>query len=317
MLNRGISKRPLFETRDDVRFFLSRIAREVRAGRIEVHAFSVLTTHFHFLVRSPAGELSEAFRRAQNAHSRRFNRRRRRDGSLVRGRFRSKPVGDDRYRWTLVRYIDHNPVKAGIVRRARDHEFSSAALYTRREGPKWLTRDWVEAEACRRAGAAAFAPEVYTAATTRPAPCAVELVERRLSSGAIADPLEDLVGTSPEAVRRWMAQKSRLADGHEPGLPVCTIGAIERALDRDHGLRGLWEVRSGDRVRRGRELAEVGIGRTLAGLSFTELASRSGKSRAQLRRRLDLHREFLERDRAYLERLSQVGNEALREVLGG
>ncbi len=97
VVSRGIATRPLFETRDDIRFFLSRLATEVRKGRIEIHAYSILTTHYHLLLRSPRGELSEALRIAQNAHSRRFNRLHRRDGSLIRGRFFSKPILDDRY----------------------------------------------------------------------------------------------------------------------------------------------------------------------------------------------------------------------------
>ncbi len=55
VLNRGLAKRPLFEDRVDVRYFLSRLAREVRRGRLELHAWCVLTTHFHLLVRSPVG----------------------------------------------------------------------------------------------------------------------------------------------------------------------------------------------------------------------------------------------------------------------
>ena len=49
-----------------------------------MHAWCALTTHFHLLLRSPRGELSEALRRAQNEYSRFFNRRHRRDGTLVR-----------------------------------------------------------------------------------------------------------------------------------------------------------------------------------------------------------------------------------------
>ena len=58
-MNRGIAKRTLFETERDIRFFLSRLAKAVRAGRIEIHCFCILTTHFHLLGKgtSYAGEL--------------------------------------------------------------------------------------------------------------------------------------------------------------------------------------------------------------------------------------------------------------------
>lgn len=97
MMNRGIARRPLFESSGDMRFFLARLALQVRIGRVEVHAFSLMTTHFHLLLRSPRGELSEAMRRIQNAYPRRFNRQHKRDGSLIRGRFQSKPVKSHHY----------------------------------------------------------------------------------------------------------------------------------------------------------------------------------------------------------------------------
>ena len=112
-----------------MRFFLARLARQVRAGRIEVHAHCLLSTHFHPLARSPVGELAEAMRRLQSEHSHRFNRRNPRDGPLIRGRFFSKPVSSISYRRTLVRYIDGNAVRAGMARTSAEYEFGSAAAY--------------------------------------------------------------------------------------------------------------------------------------------------------------------------------------------
>jgi len=91
-MNRAVARRSLFETREDIRFFLAGVVRSIRRGELEVHSWCVLTTHFHMLVRSPKGQLSEAMRRIQNSYARYFNRKRRRDGPLHRGRFTSKPV---------------------------------------------------------------------------------------------------------------------------------------------------------------------------------------------------------------------------------
>jgi hypothetical protein len=51
-MNRGISRRTVFEDVCDVRYFLSCLARAIRAGWIEVHAYCLMTTHFHLFVRS-------------------------------------------------------------------------------------------------------------------------------------------------------------------------------------------------------------------------------------------------------------------------
>ncbi len=144
VMNRGIARRPVFETDEDRRFFLSLLAQEVRAGRLEIHAYSVMLTHFHLLVRSVTGELSEAMRRIQNRYARRFNRSRKRDGPLFRGRFLSRPVDSLRYRRNVVTYIHDNAVAAGLVANPADHDWSSARFFAGEGGrrPPWLAPGW-------------------------------------------------------------------------------------------------------------------------------------------------------------------------------
>ncbi|MCC7139029.1 MAG: transposase, partial [Planctomycetes bacterium] len=79
-MNRGIARRAVFETRADVRAFLCLLAVAVRRRKIEVIAFCFMTTHFHLVLRSLDGHLSETLRWVLNVYVRWFNRRRRRDG---------------------------------------------------------------------------------------------------------------------------------------------------------------------------------------------------------------------------------------------
>ena len=60
VMNRGIARRSLFEGAADVRFFKAHLARAVRDGLIELHAFCLMTTHDHVLVVSPCGRLADA-----------------------------------------------------------------------------------------------------------------------------------------------------------------------------------------------------------------------------------------------------------------
>jgi len=143
VMNRGIARRTLFETELDIRTFLAGLACTVRAGHLEVHSFCILTTHFHMLVRSPKGHLSNALHGIQNRYSRWFNRSRKRDGPLFRSRFRSKRVDSFGYRWQLVRYIDANPVMARLVEDPRSYPHGSASMYQSPIGPRWLERSWI------------------------------------------------------------------------------------------------------------------------------------------------------------------------------
>ncbi len=129
VMNRGIARRTFFETKEDMGVFLEQLGTVSDRGELEVHAFALMTTHYHLLVRSPIGQLGHAMQRVQTEYSRWFNRGRRRDGSLVRGRYTSKKVDSHAYRCTLVKYIDRNPVSAGLVSNARDYPYGSARSY--------------------------------------------------------------------------------------------------------------------------------------------------------------------------------------------
>ncbi len=161
VMNRGIARRTTFETRRDMRFFLSRLAWAVRRYEVEIHAYSLLTTHFHLLVRSVRGNLSNAIGWVENQYVRWFNRSRQRDGSLFRGRFTSRPVSTDAYWRVLVRYIDLNAVSAGLARNPFEYAFCSARDYGRRRGPRWLTRTAVEEVVRSSMGLQSYEPHVY------------------------------------------------------------------------------------------------------------------------------------------------------------
>ncbi len=314
VINRGIAKRPLFETRDDIRFFLARLARQIRLNRIEVHAYCIMTTHFHMLVRSPIGELSEAMRRVQNEHSRRFNRRKQRDGALIRGRFFSRLVDSLRYRRTLVRYIDGNPVQAGIVEASGEYEFGSAAAFNRESFPRWFNRDWIESEIRFEAGGEPLTAAKYRAMFEVRDPKRLEdisdFVEARIRNKGRRDPFNDLIGSTPKHVRAWMRRKAKLADGHAIGQPVCGARTLLQEL-ASLEKRELWTVEDGDQIHRGIELARTGLLRELCHLSWKEIAQFEAGSISRVNRLADTHRRLIEGNSDYAGRVAQIAHQAM------
>jgi len=317
VVNRGIAKRPLFEDRADVRYFLSRLAREVRRGRIEVHAYCVMTTHFHALVRSPIGELSEAMRRSQNEYSRFFNRRHKRDGTLVRGRFLSRAVDSLLYRRNVVRYIDRNPVKAGLVSCAWEYPWSSAAHYVRGRGPIWLERSWTEAWVRGGNGSGAFTPAGYRQVVgRRPTEGSMTVVEERLSAAQMANgEIDNLVHAAPRAVQRWMAKKAQLADGTRPGEPVCDANSIRLAVEAARNSVGEWRVAPNSRTMDGWAIAEAGLLRDLACLTIERASRVTGSSSSKVRRRVEIHRR-LGGGGEYGQRVAELAAAALGNCYG-
>lgn len=303
----------MFETRADMRAFLAGIACRVRAGDLELHAYCVMGTHFHLLVRSPRGRLAEAMQRIQLAYSRYFNRGRRRDGSLVRGRYRSKPVTSLAYRRALVAYIDANPVRARLVSNSAEYSFGSAQHHAREAGPPWLERSWVESEVRRATGSLTYDPRDYEAVFRRRSESLERVVDARIRCASRGDPLDDLVGGSPPSVLAWMRRKAALADGTAPGMPVCATADVIRLADA-RARAGPWLVRgSAGRERDGWEVAEVGLSVELTGATRLALAERLGCSATRISVLVGLHRELVRGDARYAERVSGMIAELTRE----
>lgn len=317
VINRGLAKRPLFEGKADVRYFLSRLAREVRRGRLEVHCWCVMTTHFHLLVRSPVGELSEALRRSQNEYARFFNRQHKRDGTLVRGRFFSKPVTSHTYRRTLVRYIDRNPVMAGLVHVPWEYKWGSARSYVSGRSPLWLERSWVE-RAATVDSTAAFSGDAYIACFGRRfSGATASLVESRTrSSWSGVDPLDDLVGSAPPRVLAWMKRKAKLADGGDVGLPVCDALSARAALESAQASHGAWKVGSKEPRRSAWEFLAVGLLRSLASQTWAQIASSLDTSVSSSQRRYGVHCSLLEENPEYGHRAAEISSSALQRVYG-
>lgn len=298
--NRGIAKRVVFENRRCMRFFLSLLARAVRAGRIEVHGFTVLGTHFHLLVRSPAGTLSEVMRDVLNTYVRWYNRRMRRDGPLFRGRFRSKKVESIEYRRILVGYIDFNAVEAGLARSAEEYEYSSARCFTSGRSPRWLSRSWIESEACDLTSRKIFDAEAYRIAYhSGTNPRTLDLVARRLDhAGCDPDPLDDLVAAAPATVLAWMRRKAALADQVPLGMPCASLLDIEEVIASSRADSAPLVLGERRRVS-GWDILRIGLSRDLSAASWEEIAKRCGLAISTAYRRYRSHGEELERDPEY------------------
>jgi len=287
VVNRGVARRTLFETKRDIRFFLSCLARQVRSGDLEVHAYAVLTTHFHLLVRSPRGALSRAMQRMLDAYARWFNRGRRRDGPLFRGRFTNRIVETESYWDNVVAYIDRNPVEAGLATRPEHYPHGSAYHYSRPKGPPWLRRDLVEGWRMGFVEGTAYDPERY-AGSGETAPGQAWVVERRLEreSARVEDPLDDLLGAAGHRVRDWMERKARLADGTSPGWILASPATVRHAVGGRRGTRPEWKVVLDSRNHAAWETMEAGFLRWFCGLRALEVARRIGVPRTTCQERV-------------------------------
>jgi putative transposase len=128
VLNRGVGRQALFDDPADFDAFLRVLADVLAAEPVRVLGFCVMGNHWH-LVLWPRrdGELARFMQRLTVTHVRRWVEHRRRVGwgSVYQGRYKSFAVQDDRHLLTVLRYVERNPLRAGLVRRAEAWRWSS------------------------------------------------------------------------------------------------------------------------------------------------------------------------------------------------
>jgi len=116
LIQRGNNRTAAFLDRQDLAFYLRVLHETSRRAGCAIHAYVLMTNHVHLLVtpqtaRGPARMMQGIGRK----YVRYFNERHGRTGTLWEGRYRSTLVDSDRYFFACSRYIELNPVRAGIV----------------------------------------------------------------------------------------------------------------------------------------------------------------------------------------------------------
>jgi len=126
VIQRGNNRENIFCKSEDYRFFLDILLDACRIHGVSVHAYVLMTNHVHLLA-TPAGV--DALPRVLQSVGRRyvwhFNRRYGRTGTLWEGRYRATVIDSERYFLTCMRYIEFNPVRAGLADHPAQYSWSS------------------------------------------------------------------------------------------------------------------------------------------------------------------------------------------------
>ena len=113
---RGLDRKPIFQDDQDRQEFLTRLEKALERTGCKCYAWSLMSNHYHLLVRSGRESISTLMRRLQTGYAIYYNRRHRRTGYLYQNRYKSILCQEERYFLELIRYIHLNPLKAKIVK---------------------------------------------------------------------------------------------------------------------------------------------------------------------------------------------------------
>ena len=130
LIQRGNNRQAIFATQPDYELLLGLLDENARKYEVDVHAYVLMTNHFHVLA-TPNTEqgLPMLMQAIGRRYVRYFNRQQGRTGTLWEGRYRSTLIQADRHLLACMAYMDLNPVRAGIAAKAQDYPWSSHAHY--------------------------------------------------------------------------------------------------------------------------------------------------------------------------------------------
>lgn len=142
--SRGVEKRNIVCDNRDRRRFVVGLGDVVQEYRWRLHAYVLMSNHYHLLLTTPEPTLSCGMQQLGGRYGHYFNERHERWGHLFGGRFKAHPVETDAHLIIAARYIVLNPVRGGITTTAAEWPWSSylaTAGLTR--APRWLDTETI------------------------------------------------------------------------------------------------------------------------------------------------------------------------------
>ena len=140
-LNRAVARLPLFKKNSDYVAFLKVVDEALARHPMRILSYCIMPNHWHFVLwPRHDGEMSDFLRWLTHTHTMRWHAHHRTVGSghLYQGRFKAFPVQNDDHLLTLLRYVERNPLRAKLVKKAEDWPWSS--LWLRGQGINTATR---------------------------------------------------------------------------------------------------------------------------------------------------------------------------------
>jgi len=144
IINRGVEQRTIFEDAQDYEYFEELMCFYAKSYCITLHNYCLMSNHYHLLIEIQEENLSKFMRQVNMNYSIYFNKKNKRVGHLWQGRFKSWYVTDEAYLYTLMCYIEQNPLKAHMVKELAEYPYSSYHYFLDYENiPECLQNAWI------------------------------------------------------------------------------------------------------------------------------------------------------------------------------
>ena len=137
---RGINGGAIVRDDEDHERLLGAIIKAAREDLVEINALTLMTTHYHLIITPTSdGALARVMRKIGGRHTRHFNRKYGRTGTLWNERYGGALLDDERYWYTCLRYVELNAFRAHMVAAPENWRWSSYRFHAFGEPCDWLT----------------------------------------------------------------------------------------------------------------------------------------------------------------------------------
>ena len=128
IMNRGVDQMNVFRHNEDKDMFLQIVNKIAMIHKVVLHDYCLMDNHYHLLIETQTDNLS-AFMRFVNAnYAQYFNKKTKRTGHLWKKRYKSRYITSEPYLYTVIRYIEYNPIEAGVSTKAGEYDYTLAHL---------------------------------------------------------------------------------------------------------------------------------------------------------------------------------------------
>jgi REP element-mobilizing transposase RayT len=129
VISRGNNKQSVYYGEDDYKYFLESLKALKARDKFKLYGYVLMGNHFHLLIETGETKLSRTMQGLLTRYARYFNRKHNKIGHLFQGRYKAILCQKEAYLLELVRYIQMNPVRAGIVKKVSEWSWSSHQNY--------------------------------------------------------------------------------------------------------------------------------------------------------------------------------------------
>lgn len=143
IIQRGHNRQVVFASEEDYLYYLDNLREWKEKLGCLVYAYCLMTNHAHMIIDPGADEnnLARLMKHVAGRQTRYVNKIEKRTGSLWEGRYKSSPISTNEYLLACCRYIELNPVRAGMVSDPSEYRWSSYGSKCGNNKQEWLDYD--------------------------------------------------------------------------------------------------------------------------------------------------------------------------------